>query len=361
MQNHSRPAIRRRTLIAAAAGTTATAAVVGLQAFPAASATVPRPSIISCADWGAAPARTSISLTGPVTRIIIHHTATANTTDYSRAAAVSLARAIQASHLASGWGDSGQQFTISRGGYALEGRHRSLEGLTTRTQTPFGVHCQGQNSNSVGIENEGLYTSQTPTSAQWTMMVHLCAYLCQTYRLSPAAIKGHRDYNATECPGSALYARLDDLRKEVAARLGQPAPPPSPTRSWPVLSQGATGFRVSAAQLLLQHAGQSLEADGSFGPATHAAVQAFQTAKQLDPDGVIGPLTWGALAVVCRHGEVNEAVRAVQTCLVAQRRPVDVDGSFGPATLAAVKAFQEASGLEADGIVGPITWPWLLS
>lgn len=34
---------------------------------------------------------------------------------------------------------------------------------------------------------------------------------------------------------------------------------------------------------------------------------------------------------------------------------IDVDGSFGPATLAALKAYQKASGLEVDGYCGPLT------
>jgi peptidoglycan hydrolase-like protein with peptidoglycan-binding domain len=65
--------------------------------------------------------------------------------------------------------------------------------------------------------------------------------------------------------------------------------PPDPIR--PTLRQGATGFAVRDLQRRLG----GLVADGEFGPATRAAVIAFQIRNQLLPDGVVGPMTWAAL------------------------------------------------------------------
>jgi lysozyme len=62
-----------------------------------------------------------------------------------------------------------------------------------------------------------------------------------------------------------------------------------------------------------------------------------------------------------RRGSRGEDVRRLQAALAAQRfSPGPIDGVFGPRTLAAVRAFQQAKGLRVDGIVGPKTWAALL-
>lgn len=66
----------------------------------------------------------------------------------------------------------------------------------------------------------------------------------------------------------------------------------------PVLKRGAKGESVRAMQHLLVGNGYDMEgygADGSFGGATERALKAYQNAKGLDADGSCGPKTWAKL------------------------------------------------------------------
>jgi peptidoglycan hydrolase-like protein with peptidoglycan-binding domain len=126
---------------------------------------------------------------------------------------------------------------------------------------------------------------------------------------------------------------------------------------FPTQSSGNRGADVLAIQYLLQHNGQSAPADGVFGASTVAAAKAFQTAKGLGSDGIVGPQTWGALVPTISSGASGAAVRALQVELNAKRRlSLPVDGVFSTAVRDAVIAFQTHAGIGADGIVGPISW-----
>ena len=74
-------------------------------------------------------------------------------------------------------------------------------------------------------------------------------------------------------------------------------------------------------------------------------------------------LVW--LTAICgasafRIGDQGSDVAEIQGQLASLGYDVAADGDFGPATAEAVKAFQVARGLDADGLVGPSTYTALL-
>jgi peptidoglycan hydrolase-like protein with peptidoglycan-binding domain len=66
----------------------------------------------------------------------------------------------------------------------------------------------------------------------------------------------------------------------------------------PTLREGSKGAAVVTLQNKLKAAGFNPgAADGSFGPKTEAAVKAFQKSRGLTADGVVGPKTWDKLGI----------------------------------------------------------------
>lgn len=184
---------------------------------PAAWAEEDEPRLYLRADWGArSPRSTPQVLSTPPDHIVVHHTATGNTSATSKSHAFSLSRGIQNWHMDNnGWWDAGQHLTISRGGHIMEGRHGSVKAIRGKKHV-VGAHTANHNSHTVGIENEGTYTSAKPPEALMSALVDTLAWLCAVYGLNPqTAIVGHRDYNATACPGDRLYALLPRLRDDV--------------------------------------------------------------------------------------------------------------------------------------------------
>jgi peptidoglycan hydrolase-like protein with peptidoglycan-binding domain len=111
-----------------------------------------------------------------------------------------------------------------------------------------------------------------------------------------------------------------------------------PIQPWPVNRRGDEGHPILTLQELLRAHGHPVVVDGDFGPATEAAVRAVQTSRGLTADGIVGPQTWPAVIATVRHGSTGDAVRGVQ--VEFQFRNLSGD---------------PAQGVQIDGIFGPKT------
>jgi hypothetical protein len=113
-----------------------------------------------------------------------------------------------------------------------------------------------------------------------------------------------------EAPGSAWGA----ISKRVGRISGY-----KPYSNYATLGSGANGDVVVWAQEHLLSAGERLTIDGSFGPATKAAVIAFQSAHQIAATGLIDEATWQSL-LRYPPAKVTWVVRKHrQTATVAQK------------------------------------------
>ena len=135
------------------------------------------------------------------------------------------------------------------------------------------------------------------------------------------------------------------------------------------LDSGKKGKDVKTLQNRLIELGWlSGSASGTYDEATEAAVIAFQKKAKLWADGKAGPKTIEALfsskapSGSSSSGATLELGSEGSEVKKLQKRLIDLgylsgtaDGKFGEMTETALKAFQEANGLEADGKAGTKT------
>jgi peptidoglycan hydrolase-like protein with peptidoglycan-binding domain len=131
----------------------------------------------------------------------------------------------------------------------------------------------------------------------------------------------------------------------------------------PVQPAHAGRGNVAALQVALRALGyRPMAVDGISGPWTRRAVRRFQRRKRIAVDGIAGPQTLRKLGRrgrprygrrVMRRGQRGFDVAALQFVLYKRGfHPGGFDGGFGRNTRGAVKRFQRAVGLGADGVVG---------
>lgn len=137
-------------------------------------------------------------------------------------------------------------------------------------------------------------------------------------------------------------------------------------------SELSSSFKDAVDAIVKEQERLNKEADKKAGDALNAALQAIQNKKNAGSSGggagngsgggsgndpASNSLSGSVSGVkqVLNRGDTGEDVKALQTALNKEGYSLDVDGSFGPATEAAVKDYQSKNGLSADGLVGPQT------
>jgi hypothetical protein len=227
-------------------------------AVATASANVAQPAVISRAGWGADESlrfdangtETWPPAFYPTQKLIVHHTAGIND-DPDPAATI---RAIYRYHaVTQGWGDIGYNFLVDESGRVYEGRYSRayMPGESPTGEDALGngvtaAHVTGYNSGTVGVALLGTLTSRDASPAARDALERLLAWKAERAGIDPqgaslytnpvngtqrtfANIAGHRDLDATECPGGVFYATLPELRSRVAALVSGSAPPPDTT------------------------------------------------------------------------------------------------------------------------------------
>lgn len=199
-------------------------------------------------------------------------------------------------------------------------------------------------------------------------------------RMLPASAE--RDMLIGALEALILQVKTAQAVSTAAVDIDEMSKPPG-TRLLKLASPYMKGSDVTSWQNVLRMDYPTIEPDGVYGPQTATATKAWQLARGLKGDGIVGPAT---LAKVGTRPGVSApppqaASRAPQVAPSGPRllkltspymKGTDVqgwqnvlrsagysgvtpDGVFGPATSTATKDWQSKRGLKPDGIVGPAT------
>ncbi len=202
---------------------------------PEAGASTTQPTIRPRSDWDTQGCPQASEETHGMPRVrlaIVHHT-TGHQSD-----PLAWMRSICRYHTATqGWDDTGYNFFIAPDGTIDEGRAGGID------KAIRGGHTACFNTGSTGVALLGDFAGSAPSAASIRSLEQLLAWKLDVHHVDPTsrpvveslgnikypagamiemnAISGHRDAQATSCPGAQCYAMLPAIRSAVDA-IGGP-------------------------------------------------------------------------------------------------------------------------------------------
>lgn len=158
-----------------------------------------------------------------------------------------------------------------------------------------GVARNAGNAGCWGIEAENDGRGEKWGAAQLNAYYRLSAAICAYSKIPVSSVIAHKEW-ATPSGRKSDPAGIDMGGFRSQVAAALKAGPTG-RGSDPIVKVGAEGQLVTNIQTALVKHGFLTEAqiDGDFGPTTEKAVKAFQTAQHLEADGIVGQNTWDAL------------------------------------------------------------------
>ncbi|XP_042241033.1 peptidoglycan-recognition protein SC2-like isoform X2 [Homarus americanus] len=149
-------------------------------------------------EWGALEPKSLTQLNPPMSKVIIHHTAAGKCT--TKEECVEEVKKTQRVHMyCNAWDDIGYNFLVGEDGRVYEGR-----GWYT-----LGSHSMGHNTSSYGICVMGNFMEELPNDKALSALKEFINYGVQKGKLTEGyELFGHRDAQATDCPGLMLYNHI---------------------------------------------------------------------------------------------------------------------------------------------------------
>jgi hypothetical protein len=226
------PAGSRVVLVDAGHGASASAKRYVDAQLPAAAG---QPKVIARSSWATAACHPRVpAIFGAVDLAFVHHTVTTNA--YRPSQSARMVRAICLFHkYGNGWNDIGYNFVVDRYGQIFEARAGGID------EAIVGAQAGGYNVYSTGIALLGNHTYHGPPRRAFDALGRLLAWKLAVHGIEPPGtvtvkvtragapysryragahvtlkrVSGHRDGDATTCPGAGMYRQLPRLRQVV--------------------------------------------------------------------------------------------------------------------------------------------------
>ncbi|MFI0481752.1 N-acetylmuramoyl-L-alanine amidase [Actinomadura sp. 9N215] len=253
--------------------------------------------LVKRASWGARYGRGNTNITPSRGGVAVHYEGGGKLTGNSHSTCAGRVRAIERFHVqTNGWSGIAYSYLVCEHGYVFEGR-----GLGYRTAAN-GTTASNQNYYAVCA----LIGDRDPAADAIKSGVRDAIDYMRS-RGAGSALKGHRQFLPTSCPGSALYAWVRKGAPRPGRGTTPPDPPsrpgPAPGDDWTeriimslsTVRRGSTGRAVRVLQGVLCAMGPDIAIDGDFGPSTERRVREEQAQYQISVDGIAGPVTWRVL------------------------------------------------------------------